>query len=52
MSKKFKLWSKILGAVNCIALALVVQTANAACIWIFHQPKFPEEARKYSRIMK
>ncbi len=50
MKCKFKLLRKILVGLNCMVLAFVVQTANAACIWIYHQPKFPEEARKYSRI--
>lgn len=52
MKSKLKLSGKVLGLLNCMALALVVQTANAACVWIFHQPKFPEEARKYSRLEK
>lgn len=50
MKGKFKLVNKILMGLNCVALALVVQTANAACIWMFHQPEFPEEAKKYSKI--
>lgn len=50
MKSKFKLLSKVLMGLNCIALTLVSQTANTACIWIFHQPEFPEEAKKYSRI--
>ncbi len=50
MKGKFKLVNKVLVGLNCIALAFVIQTANAACIWMFHQPEFPEEAKKYSRI--
>ena len=34
---------------NSIALTLVVQSANTACVWIFHQPEFPEEANKYRK---
>ncbi len=47
---KSKIFSKLLEGLNFMALALAVQTANAACIWIFHQPKFPEKAKKYNRI--
>lgn len=32
------------GILNCLALLLVTATANAACIWYFHQPEFPKEA--------
>lgn len=35
---------------NSIALMLVVQSANTACVWIFHQPEFPEEANKYRKL--
>lgn len=37
------------GAMKCLnvlALLLVMQTANSACIWVAHQPKFPEAANK------
>ncbi len=50
MKGKFKLANKVLAGLNCMALAFVIQTANAACVWMFHQPEFPEEAKKYSRI--
>ncbi len=33
-----------------LALLLVMQTANAACIWVAHQPEFPEEAKKYCKV--
>ncbi len=49
MKSKFILLTKMLLGLNCMALAFVVQTANSACLWIFHQPKFPEEAKKYIR---
>lgn len=41
---------KMMKVMNCLAVMLVAQTANAACIWIFHQPEFPQEAKKYSKI--
>lgn len=36
----------IMGIVNCLAMALVACTANAACSWIFGQPEEPEEAKR------
>ncbi|RKI26563.1 cyclic lactone autoinducer peptide [bacterium 1xD8-6] len=50
MKGKFALGTKLLKALNCMALVFVIQTANAACIWMFHQPEFPEEAKKYRRV--
>ncbi|MBQ5561027.1 MAG: cyclic lactone autoinducer peptide [Lachnospiraceae bacterium] len=45
--KKTKVLKKLLGGVNLLALMLVMQTANSACIWVAHQPEFPKEAEKY-----
>ncbi len=39
----------ILG-VNAMAMALVVQSANSACIWVLHQPEFPKEAEKFKKV--
>lgn len=50
MKTKFNVTSKLIEGANFLALRLVAQTANSACIWIYHQPEFPEEAKKYSRI--
>lgn len=52
MKLKTKLLKSLSAVMNCIALALVVQTANSACIWIFHQPDFPEEAKCFNRMLK
>lgn len=52
MKDKTIFLKKIMGVMNCIAVMFVVQTANSACAWIFHQPKFPEEAKKYSKFKK
>lgn len=41
--------SKIMGCINVLAMLLVVQTANSACIWIAHQPEFPKEDCKFSK---
>ncbi|MBQ9610588.1 MAG: cyclic lactone autoinducer peptide [Lachnospiraceae bacterium] len=48
--KKFNLSNKALAAINVLAMILVIQTSNAACLWMFNQPEYPEEAKKYSRI--
>lgn len=32
---------------NVLALLLVVQTANSACIWVSHQPEFPKDANRF-----
>lgn len=41
---------KLLSLFNCLALMLVIQSANTACLWNFHQPEFPEEAIQYKRV--
>jgi|InofroStandDraft_1065614.scaffolds.fasta_scaffold29848_3 hypothetical protein len=33
-----------IGILNSIALMAAVQSANQACIWLLHQPEFPDEA--------
>lgn len=40
---------KVMGVVNCLALMLVSQTANVACLWILGQPEEPEEAKKFRK---
>lgn len=47
--KKF-IGSKLFTVLNCLALITVVQTANVACVWAFHQPEFPREADKYRKL--
>ncbi len=47
MKLKRMLKKVMLGCVNAMAMMMVVQTANSACVWIVHQPEFPEEAIKY-----
>lgn len=37
----------VMKCLNVLALLLVMQTANSACIWVAHQPKFPEAANKF-----
>lgn len=45
-----ELWKKVvMGGFNALAMMLVIQTANSACIWVVHQPEFPEEAKKYTK---
>ncbi len=43
-----KKWGKdVMKGFNALALLLVIQTANSACIWVAHQPEFPEAAKKF-----
>ena len=34
---------------NYCALKLMVDSANSTCTWLHHQPKLPEEAKKYRK---
>ena len=46
--KVSKKWGKgVMKGLNALALLLVMQTANSACIWVAHQPEFPEAAKKF-----
>lgn len=47
MMLKKNLGKRIMILVNTVALLLVMQTANSACIWLAHQPEFPEEANRF-----
>lgn len=47
---KTSIVKKMMAVINCLAVVLVAQTANSACIWIFHQPEFPQEAKKFCKI--
>ncbi|MGC4020276.1 MAG: cyclic lactone autoinducer peptide [Muricomes sp.] len=41
----------VMKCLNVLALLLVRQTANSACIWVAHQPEFPEEANRFKSAM-
>lgn len=41
---------KFLQVFNAIALAAVIQSANSACIFYYHQPAFPKAADKYRKL--
>jgi len=45
-----KIYSKLGILANCMALLMVVQSANTACGWIVHEPRFPEAANKYKKV--
>ena len=47
--KSSKFVSRIVACINALAMLLVVQTANSACIWVAHQPEFPKEADKLKK---
>lgn len=49
-SMKSKIFRKLGDVANFIALMLVVQSANTACVWIFHEPFFPKEANKFKKV--
>ena len=40
---------QLITILNNLVLLTVIQSANSACTWIFHQPKFPKEAEKYKK---
>lgn len=40
---------KAMESLNGIARILTAQSANSACAWMFHQPKFPESANKFKK---
>lgn len=39
----------VMKCLNALALLLVRQTANSACIWVAYQPEFPQEASKFKK---
>lgn len=39
----------IISIANLFAFAVMVSSVNSACMWIHHQPKVPEEAKKYRK---
>lgn len=47
---KSKIFRKLGVLTNCIALMFVIQSANTACVWIFHEPFFPKEANKFKKV--
>ena len=47
MEVKNFLGKGVMKCLNVLALLLVMQTANSACIWVAHQPEFPEAANKF-----
>ncbi len=46
-----KLVSKLMsvGVLNSLALVIVAQNVNQACMWFFHQPEAPESADCFKR---
>lgn len=37
------------GALNCLALSVVVLNAQQCCYWFWHQPEFPAQADKFRK---
>ena len=50
MELKKDISAKTLGMVNTLALKAVKSTANSACLWLCHQPEFPEAANKFKKV--
>ncbi len=48
--KKCCFVNNVLCIFNSLVLIFVAHMANTTCVWTFHQPEFPEEAKKFSRI--
>ncbi len=40
---------RIMKILNCLALMMVIQSANTVCAFYFHQPEFPEAAKKFKK---
>lgn len=49
MLKKIVTMIKEKGFLNTLALLLVIQSANTACLWTVHQPEFPKAADRYRK---
>lgn len=50
MELKKNISEKALGMVNSLTLKLVESSANSACLWLCHQPKFPETAGRFKKV--
>lgn len=42
-----KNWTVLM--MNALALMVVVQNVNSACVWIDGQPEVPEEAKRFKK---
>lgn len=49
MKKLLKKFKENPSALNLFAMAILVYAANTRCAWIAHQPKMPEDVRKFGR---
>lgn len=49
IAKKVKCQNWAIITMNALALIVVVQNVNAACVWIDHQPEVPEEAKSFRK---
>jgi len=47
LKKCFK--NGLMSCVNALAMLMVIQSANSACLWVVHQPEFPREAKAFIR---
>ena len=49
---KSNIFKKLIGVLNVVVMGLIIQSATSTCIWVLHQPKFPEEAEQIRRIKR
>lgn len=49
MKKLLKKIRENRSVLNFFVMALMIYAANTRCAWIGHQPKLPDEIRKYKR---
>lgn len=47
--KNKKATKEIIRTVNSLAKSMMVYTAIAACLWMHHQPKVPQDIRKFRK---
>lgn len=45
--KKMKKRNWAVIAMNAMALMVIIQNVNSACVWIDGQPEVPEEAKRF-----
>lgn len=49
LSKLFAGKYSLIKLTNLLAVVLMISTVNSTCHWIHHQPKVPEDAKKYRK---
>lgn len=47
--QRLKTKHNIINLANVLAFALMISSVNVTCGWIHHQPKVPDEAKRYRK---